>query len=904
MSSCFSKKDEHGQLLQSYITHIRVEEDALYPSQPPPPDADPQYKKGRAIIVAVKNSGRVFMHKARENDDFTFQIGKSWPMEELKSIESFASALSRTPEDMERARNAGAVGFVLVISKPYYWQAKTAKEKDFFLGSLVKIYRKYTSGKVPQLIGFDKRERDEMLGIAPNQQNRALSGQQPPPNAQSAPRHETHGPAAPLNDRHPSQLHGRPSEGPAEPYQRSTSAASSGRHRPPSPSQHRVPPPMVDRSHTPQNSSHEPSPHPPYGRNGTPQLRTRPSQEAALRTAPSREQLRPNRFQSPNVNLSPNLTPQSSYSNMSPPPPPSSEMRDGRPFSPRKPSDSGRMTPDQGPLGPLKSPFSEGFRRSPAPTDRTPPTSSSGERIRPSIQRVPSTDPTSAPSGALAPVSSASERKAPNGDRQPPERKRPPLEDRSPYSGQMKSANDPDVPEPLGVKSRVEHRRPPIPQPTPSQLDARIPGAFTSPIPTPTPPPQNDEPRQAAKSTASKEPKNDQEPPRSIENNTSVANKHMKADVAQTTTTATAETPSEESQEPQFRPGLGPMMAKKTTSEKWRKATNAATAATAFKPRAGGAGARLFAEKPKPSDEPDGVTSVVPAPLSARNLSEEKVKPPSLERSSQEQDRRPISPPTGRVTPQLNVSAASPITPAETQPSFGSVAGSTKEADSQVPAPDQSRPASPQPVMSPEAIKKKRSSSQYNKYLSALEIEPISLDSRGLDYEMAMSDFGWSEHILEAKKLDQLEFDLRREINKLEAGSWLGHDDQKDNRIGDFEEILDNASNECDEMEGLLTLYGVELGVGQETVLSNSQQTLTFSRLLQKTLLSLKRNPKGFRCKQRIKNCCIQNCRILSRRSPSIRSRCRRSRLLLLTILLVWSPSSTACFCSIELCTR
>lgn len=442
------------------------------------------------------------------------------------------------------------------------------------------------------------------------------------------------------------------------------------------------------------------------------------------------------------------------------------------------------------------------------------------------MQKAPSTDPTGVPLEALSSAGSAFEGKTANGERQPPERRRPPLDDRSHFSSQMKPANDPDMPEPLGIKSKGEHRRPTIPQPTPSQLDARIPGAFTSPIPTPTSPTQSDELRRAANLSTTKETTHDPEAPRSIENNESIANKHAKADKLQNKTAEIAESPSEETQKPQFRPGLGPMMAKKTASEKWRKATNAATAATAFKPRAGGAGARLFAEKPKPSDEPDGVTSVVPAPLSARNLSEDKAKPPSFERSSQEQDGRSISPPTGRVTPQLNVSAASPITPPEAQPSFDSVVSLTKEADSQVAALDQSRAASPQPALSPEAIKKKRSSSEYNKYLSALEIEPISLDSRGLDYEMAMSDFGWSENILEAKKLDQLEFDLRREISKLEAGSWLGHDDQKDNRIRDFEEMLDNAINECDEMEGLLTLYGVELGVRQNTMPARFYQAL------------------------------------------------------------------------------
>jgi len=64
------------------------------------------------------------------------------------------------------------------------------------------------------------------------------------------------------------------------------------------------------------------------------------------------------------------------------------------------------------------------------------------------------------------------------------------------------------------------------------------------------------------------------------------------------------------------RPGLGRMFGgnKKTTKELFSKA---ATAYTAFKPRAGGAAAKLLATETK-SSEPDGITGVVPAPSLAR----------------------------------------------------------------------------------------------------------------------------------------------------------------------------------------------------------------------------------------------------------------------------------------------
>ncbi|KAF8473326.1 exocyst complex component Sec3-domain-containing protein [Kalaharituber pfeilii] len=144
ISSCFSKVDADGALLESYITHCRVVEDAMYPSQPPPLDAHLDQKKARVILVAVRKSGRVRVHKARENQNGTYSIGKSWYLDDLQQIENHPA-----PHDK---------GFTVTIVKPYFWQANSLKEKEFFIQSLLKIFKKYTGGKVPNLIGFEGTE--------------------------------------------------------------------------------------------------------------------------------------------------------------------------------------------------------------------------------------------------------------------------------------------------------------------------------------------------------------------------------------------------------------------------------------------------------------------------------------------------------------------------------------------------------------------------------------------------------------------------------------------------------------------------------------------------------------------------------------------------------------------------
>lgn len=64
---------------------------------------------------------------------------------------------------------------------------------------------------------------------------------------------------------------------------------------------------------------------------------------------------------------------------------------------------------------------------------------------------------------------------------------------------------------------------------------------------------------------------------------------------------------------------------------------------------------------------------------------------------------------------------------------------------------------------------------------------------------------------MQPKKLDAFEADLKREIARVEAGSWLNNTEHNDERVEAVEKMLDKVIGECDELEGLLTLYNVEL---------------------------------------------------------------------------------------------
>ncbi|KAL7621958.1 hypothetical protein AAE478_007459 [Parahypoxylon ruwenzoriense] len=187
VESCFNRKDVDGSILETYITHIRITEYSSHASSPPPPEARAQSEKPRVIIVAVRKSGRVRMHKSKENANGSFSIGKTWDLNDLSAIESFTAA----NVDPQMREWAGETGFIVSLGKSYYWQAQADKEKKFFIASLIKIYGKYTGGNVPELRGFDPHELDQVLGsrrlppgrtAAPSDSTSSLrTGPAPPP---------------------------------------------------------------------------------------------------------------------------------------------------------------------------------------------------------------------------------------------------------------------------------------------------------------------------------------------------------------------------------------------------------------------------------------------------------------------------------------------------------------------------------------------------------------------------------------------------------------------------------------------------------------------------------------------------------------------------------------------------
>jgi hypothetical protein len=699
-------------VVESYITHIRIVEDAAYPSQPPPPNSNPEQKKPRIIIVAVRKSGNVRMHKARENLNGTFSIGKTWPLDDLSAIESFSGTTTSSSEDERRKQWAGSVGFIVTIGKPYYWQANTQKEKQFFVSSLVRIYSKYTGGKAPQLFGFEDKERELLLGTTASQ------GRTQPPTIQTSAT---------------AQL--PPSSAP--PYQTRF-------QRPPPPRDNGVQSTTPDPSIRQQSQSRPPL-------SGAPSSYTSQAQ---------RPTLQPKREESPSSSIDySGVTPQQSQTNLR------------RVAASNQSQESFGRGDDAGSLPPRSRGGINGLPSAPGRFQDRSATPTSQRAMTPDSHIASGSDATSDIPPVPAPLSL------------PPERRRPPM----PASPEVlrtgrRNSNDDMIPAPLSSPSmqREETRtmvrsddRPQTPKLEKAPETNRSQSSGDSN--TATMPAKADSPQPFPSSRS--------ESPEKV---TPVTDTKIDQDSLPTPTESFAQTPDDE------RPGLGPMIKKKKSradvANTFRKA---ATAANAFKPRAGGAAERLREQQAKPSEGPDGITGVVPAPSLVRTESARVTTPDPIVKE------QPTTKQINDSIPEVKITVPPPDRPS-------SVEGPMKSISETV-VPDK--------VKTREARRQKPTSELTQKQLGSLGVDWSVLNGKGAEFACLLDEFGWAGEGIRSRNIDQMKDDIDRELNNAQAGGWLTRLVVEDERVEAIKKGIDLCIAECDELDGLLTLYSVELGV-------------------------------------------------------------------------------------------
>ena len=854
IESCFSKVDQSGQLAESYITHIRIHEDAAHPSTPPPPDSSDSNKKPRLIIIAVRSTGRVRMHKARENNNGSFSIGKTWNMEEMSAIESFNSPLPpQTEREAQYRQWAGSTGFIVTITKPYYWQAGTAKEKEFFIASAVKIYRKYTKGQVPELRGFDDQQKASMTGVPPGQQPpppQAVPMPQAPPDPLPAPAPPQPPFAARPQSRDNSQYRGSPGPPPSvsdRDYR--APSVSSNRHpsegRQPSDSSARygtsptppVPKPFASSEHLRSNSrdayrqDSRPgtspgqggyrSPIPPAGQ--MPQPPSHQSSHTNLRTespanlsissgGPSYRSQSPNR--DPRYQQSMDSFQDERRMGRSPPP---SGTNGGEIFPPpQQRFQQQQQQRPQSPLAPRQPPPVSPQQRtvSPVPPQLPPLETTYSNNKEHNRNQTADSELSSAgfDPAALASLTGFQGPEHSFATAPPPSIEEP---------------SSPPTPEKSRKRQGVDYNR------TNSNTSDLRPAPLTQRNKT--------QENGSAYATPSEGTPRHEEPPPELKpqplsptKGKPEGNLQMPGGFQATPGPSPAETPQEEKkEEPQtedvaspdeeFRPGLGPMIKKRVVADRFKKAANAASA---FKPRPGGAAEKILKAKAEREAntpvEPDGITSVVPRPTTATKQEE-----PT---QAQAEDLSVKAPPKDEA-PKIDVS--SPMSPARGFDADMDGAAGVQLHDEQptLQTPDQQarqeeveaaeKERHEQRAMRKPQVKVKRRSAGQDQQIAALGIDPALLKDRCLEFEAMIEDFGWKDASLSAKALNDMESSLRKEQARLEAGTWLAnpeHDAGLQDKVANVDKLLDKAIEECDDMDKLLTIYSMELGTLNEDV--------------------------------------------------------------------------------------
>ena len=796
IESCFSKTDPSGQLSESYITHIRVQEDAQHPSSPPPPDSPEAGKKPRLVIVAVRSTGRVRMHKARENNNGSFSIGKSWNLEDLSAIESFANAtppLNQT--DAHQRSWAGDVGFIVTITKPYYWEAGTAKEKEFFIASVVKIFRKYTKGQVPELRGFDERQAASMLGGAPPMQQQP---QQPNQHSSLNSVQSIWSPTSPGDRSRPLQ----------PPFAARTNSRDESRYRG-SPG----PPPSRDDDHVRNRSvqGHGQSPEPLASWAHAGAKLSASMDPLRKQSAELRPDSRPTTSAGPDGPRSPGpLTAQmrqtpGHHSRPTMPPPGAASQSFPTIHSPqavrgRRPSDNASSDPYGQSFDGLRSPQKSGpnGRDEYAGRPRAP---------SPGTSYVPFSKHLQDPSPSVPPPLNISRSAKRQGDRRKME-----MDDSDDQAGvnaalaSLTGSQGPDhtLASPVGEDvSRSEKMEPPTRRRSTDTSRKPEPSKYAEPDlqSTSTPDPSTRQPEVAPLDTSRHETKPaipTVEPIAPLDASTDAP--HEGAD----------EKKAGDEAEEAWRPGLGPMIRGIGVAERFKKAANAVNA---FKPRPGGAAEKILRQKAaretNGDGKPDGISAVVPRPTSSKE--QELAGTRDLSVKAPEQTATPeidISPPqpTARAYDDMDGAPA-------THPPDGDRLG-TPDPGHEVEAEDGEREREGPRQKQPARVKARRRSATQESYIAALGIDPAMLRGRCVDFEPMMDARGWKDAALSHKALAEIEAGLRRDLAKFEAGSWLlgpRQDAGALERVEQVEAALDKAIQECDEMDKLLTIYNVEL---------------------------------------------------------------------------------------------
>ncbi|TFK77261.1 hypothetical protein BDN72DRAFT_784249 [Pluteus cervinus] len=275
IASVFSRRNAAGELEETYVSHIKIWEDA---------GPEGGGRKPRYILLSQASNGSGFIHKSKLNTNGTYSVGKTWRLSELRGVQV-----------------ANSLAFNITLSRTYRWQTENEGDQIAFIDSMVRLFRGLAGNAPLQLEGVPEPPIDNGRSPSPaarppnrglasqNETREARRGPSPVPAPQSQPRGGLPSRASsPTNSQRGYPSNPRPREPPQSrapsPTNSQSGSARNGRPRRPSDApvpvlRERVPevniPPAIRGNRVPER---QPSP-------PRPQTRSRqPERSQALQT--------------------------------------------------------------------------------------------------------------------------------------------------------------------------------------------------------------------------------------------------------------------------------------------------------------------------------------------------------------------------------------------------------------------------------------------------------------------------------------------------------------------------------------------------------------------------------------------------------------------------------------------
>lgn len=112
--------------------------------------------KTRIVCLTLKKSGKIRLHKVKMTGPTSFDISKTWHLEDIKSIDGLPSSLSSPASTSASASNTSPK-FTVVLNKSYTWSAESFEKKAEFLYTLIRLCAKYGK-KQPKLTNINESE--------------------------------------------------------------------------------------------------------------------------------------------------------------------------------------------------------------------------------------------------------------------------------------------------------------------------------------------------------------------------------------------------------------------------------------------------------------------------------------------------------------------------------------------------------------------------------------------------------------------------------------------------------------------------------------------------------------------------------------------------------------------------